>query len=270
MSEIACVLFRHTMAWQTVGHNLPEKFLPCIDTITATLNQPSEAKASLRRFLQREFKGLVSLDFGIINCREWCIVRFKGAEALQGQSEFQTVLLGLLEHFKGPGINLESVLNLFHWPVALVNCRTGRFITSRAWQRGAEMISREQRLSLSWAVKQLCQQTPLETEMVMLDEAEGLMLMNRGHATMSAWRLMVWYGGHEYSAITCEEVPLTHAEKHVCRMLLAGYTADGIATKRGKSIHTVRTQLRNAYRKLRVTNQRELLLKLQITPQVLD
>lgn len=270
MPEVGCIFFRHTVGWQAVGHNLPEKYRPNIDTMTFLLNQPNEAKASLRRYLQREFKGEVRLDFGAINRRHWCMLRFKGAEALRGPGEFQNVLLGLLESIKRPGIDLESVLNLFHLPVALVNCRTGRVVASSAWRRGTELIDSEEKLSLARAMKQLCQRTPLETESVALDESSGLMLMSQRVLSVSAWRLMVWYSGPEYSVGGCGDTPLTLAEKRVCQQLLAGATVEGIANTLCKSVHTVRTQLRNAYRKLQVTNQRDLLLKLQVSPQVLN
>lgn len=270
MPEVGCVFFRHAVGWQMVGQNVPEKYLPNIDTITFLLNQPNEAKASLRRYLQREFKGEARLDFGAVNRRHWCMVRFKSAVAMSEENDFQMALHGLLERSKSPPIDLASVLNLFHLPVALVNCRTGRIVTSYAWRRGTDLIDSEEKQLLARAVKQLCQRTPLDTESAVLDEACGLMLMSQRVLSVSAWRLMVWYSGPEYSVEMCGDRPLTLAEKRVCQQLLAGSTVEGIASTFCKSVHTVRTQLRNAYRKLQVTNQRDLLLKLQVSPQVLN
>jgi len=57
---------------------------------------------------------------------------------------------------------------------------------------------------------------------------------------------------------------LTDRERQILDELIKGYTADKVASHFGLSPHTVRTQIRSIYSKLKVNNRTNLINKLRL------
>lgn len=270
MPELACIFSQQHGRWVLVSNNDQVQFNATrVARIQEILSLGSEMEPALRRYLQRVFKGRVSLKFGSINRRRWCLLSLnETAQPSQNDMFSEAIYRQITGRTKT--INIESLVNLFSQPVALVNCRTGRSVLNRMWVHGLETLTALQRDQLQAGMQQLCRSTPQGCKEVTIDTACGVMLLAQQGAAVGAWRMMLWYAMPQKRREHGDCTVLTRAERQVCDYIFQGISISEIAEKRHTSLHTTRTQLRSVYRKLGVGNQQELLIKLQVAPHILQ
>ncbi len=264
MAAVSCIWQRRQSRWFLVANTDKAQFTAeCIETVSLMLERQPRAFGALRRYVQHLFQGRAKVVVERANGHQWLVIAL-AADKIPCTMAFIQQQLQRAQ----PQHDLASLLALFSSPVALVNCRTGRSLTNTAWRRKHEGLDPPQAAALASAMRQLCRATPANNSEFALDEEQGLLLLRQRGQRVGAWRLMVWYRGKPHQTEPLGN--LSNAERRVCRALQEGLSVQQVAERQAKSIHTIRTQLRNSYKKLRVNNQADLLLKLKVAPQILQ
>lgn len=270
MAPVSCVWHEHQGQWVMVAQTQVALFTEDrLSRIHHLLAKEQAPRDELRRYVHKAFRGKVQLSLGIINGREWCEIVEN--DSLQGKPPmtFSERIHGALQ-IKHRQSDIKSMLALFNAPVAMLNCRTGRSLWNSAWQRGLEQLNEGQVKALSWAMQQLCLATPAYNVEFGVNDQHGLLLLRQDGQTLGAWRMMLWYKSPAMCVDSADVLALTRSENAVCLALKCRLTVSQIAQLRSVSIHTVRAQLRSVFKKLGVKSQQELLLKLDVAPQILQ
>lgn len=264
MARVSCIYQRRHAKWYLVANTDQEQFdSEFVDAISHRLEQHPRSLCEVRRYVQHFFQGGAKVAIERVNGHQWLLIALT-TDKIACNLAFIRQQLQLVH----PTHDIESLLAMFSSPVALLNCRTGRSITNAEWQHRRSCLDKVQTTTLEQAMRQLCLATPANNNEFALDDEQGLLLLRQRGQRLGAWRLMLWYSGKPR-----EQEPLgslTAAEQRVCRALQNGLSVQQVAEIQSKSIHTIRTQLRNSYKKLQVNNQADLLLKLKVAPQVLQ
>lgn len=270
MATVSWVWYERQGQWQLVTRERDSQLSDArVTRIGQLLGQENAPRDKLRRYLQRVFKGQVALDSGVINGRQWCeISKVSVSPNVQPESLEEKIYRTVQQTTQQNDIH--SMLALFNAPVALLNCKTGRSICNTMWQQGLEILDASHRQAIKDAMRHLCQTTPAHNDYVSVDHEHGLLLLRQHGQVLGAWRLMLWYTSGTQRLDSPTVLDLTRAERAVCLSLQYHLSVKQIAQLRGVSVHTIRSQLRSIFRKLGVKSQHELLLRLDVTPKVLQ
>ena len=269
VDQMTSIFLQHDLGWRLVAKNHQvDGAVRLNDDIKLLLAENQPSHLALRSFLQHRYPGRVYLDFGVINGRQWCAITIGHSTAEEAKG-FPDKLLVKLKQCSN-SLDLNLLVDQFNAPVILVNCMTGSKVPNQYWLERERVLSKAQAKQLHLAIKQLCVSTPQNNNYLGLDNEQGLILLCQYGQTIGAWRLMLWFKSDGQDVpLGCLHPTLSNAEKTVCDCLQKGMSPQQIANFLNKSVHTVRTQMRHIYRKLGVNSLRDLLLKLEVTPQVL-
>lgn len=270
MATVSWVWYERQGVWQLVTRERNSQLSDArLTRIGQLLGQENAPRDKLRRYLQRVFKGQVVFDSGVINGRQWCEIRQLSASAQVESASLEERIFRAVQQTTLQN-DINSMLALFKAPVALLNCKTGRSICNTLWQQGVERLDPDHRCAMEDAMRHLCQATPSHNDYVSFNQEYGLLLLRQFGQSLGAWRMMLWCASGIQSLESEDLLDLTRAERSVCLSLQYHLSVKHVAQRRGVSVHTIRSQLRSIYRKLGVNSQHELLLRLDVTPKILQ